>query len=113
MPEVIMSRFRLPYSVLVVIAASFAATAVAGAPRNAPAPALPAGDASHGEELYSECKGCHGLNMSRVGPKHCGVVGRAAGSVEGYHYSDVMKRAGFVWDEAHLDAFLNSPISYL
>jgi cytochrome c len=76
-------------------------------------PPLPKGDAAHGEELYAECRGCHALHAPRVGPPHCGVIGRQAGSVEGYHYSEAMKHAGFAWDEAHLDKFLNSPISYL
>ena len=102
--------FRFPTRIAVTFAAIvFAASAFAAAPREP----LPPGDADHGKELYAECKGCHALNVPRVGPPHCGVIGRPAGSVEGYHYSDVMKRAGFVWDDAHLDAFLNSPISYL
>jgi cytochrome c len=102
--------FRFPIRIATAFAAlMFAASAFAAAPREP----LPPGDADHGQELYAECKGCHALNVSRVGPPHCGVIGRAAGSVENYHYSDVMKRAGFAWDESHLDAFLNSPISYL
>ena len=72
-----------------------------------------AGDPAHGKELYEECKGCHALNETLIGPKHCGVFGRKAGSVPGYAYSDVMKNAGFVWDEKHLDDFLKSPITYL
>lgn len=106
-----MSRSFLSTEVLHIAIATMilAAPAFAGAPQ----PPLPPGDVAHGEELYAECRGCHALNATRVGPPHCGVIGRQAGSVEGYHYSDVMKHAGFVWDDAHLDAFLNSPISYL
>src|SRR4051812_6668053 len=76
--------------------------------------AAPAGDAVQGKAFYeAECKGCHGVNETVVGPKHCGVVGRKAGSVEGYAYSGVMKDAGFHWDAKRLDEFLMAPISYL
>lgn len=72
------------------------------------------GDARHGDELYAEqCKGCHELNETLVGPKHCGVFSRRAGSLPDYTYSDVMKRSGFIWDAKHLDEFLKAPISYL
>lgn len=70
-------------------------------------------DVTHGEEIYAECSGCHAVNETLVGPKHCGVFGRHAGTVPDFSYSDVMKRARFVWDEKHLDDFLKSPISYL
>jgi cytochrome c len=70
-------------------------------------------DLAHGRELYEECKGCHGLPDNVVGPRHCGVIGRRAGSVPDFIYSDVMKNSGIVWTDAKLDAFLTSPISYL
>ena len=73
---------------------------------------LPPGNIAHGKQLYEECKGCHAVNATLVGPKHCGVYGRKAGSVEGYAYSDVMKKSGITWDDAHLDAFLKSPFTY-
>lgn len=72
------------------------------------------GDPRHGDELYAEqCKGCHELHETLVGPKHCGVFSRRAGSVPDYAYSDVMKQSGFIWDTKHLDDFLKAPISYL
>ena len=72
------------------------------------------GDPQHGDEIYVEqCKGCHELNETLVGPKHCGVFSRRAGAVPDYDYSDVMKRSGIVWDVKHLDDFLKSPFTYL
>ena len=71
------------------------------------------GAIAHGEDIYAECSGCHALNETLVGPKHCGVFGRRAGTVPDFGYSDVMKEARFVWDEKHLDDFLKSPITYL
>ncbi len=36
-------------------------------------------------------------------------MGRRAGSVPGYHYSPGFAEADFVWDAAHLDAYLTRP----
>ena len=77
------------------------------------ATALPAGDAARGEKLYQECRGCHAYKGTLVGPPHCGVFGRKAGSVEGFAYSEAMKRSGITWDEAHLDAYLKDPQSVI
>lgn len=72
------------------------------------------GDPRRGDELYAEqCKGCHELHETLVGPKHCGVFRRRAGSVPDYAYSDVMKQSGIIWDATHLDDFLKSPFTYL
>lgn len=71
--------------------------------------ALALGDPKAGEALYSRCLACHSLEVNRTGPKHCGVVGRRAGSVPGYDYSPAMKRSKLVWSEANLDRFLADP----
>jgi cytochrome c len=42
-----------------------------------------------------------------------GVVGRAAGSVEGYKYSKAMAGSGLVWDAETLNGFLEKPKKYL
>ena len=68
-----------------------------------------AADAGKGEALYGRCLACHALEYDRVGPKHCGVVGRRAGAVEGFEYSAAMKRSKLVWDEKTLDRFLADP----
>jgi cytochrome c len=46
---------------------------------------------------------------NRLGPHLHGIVGRKAGSVANFAYSDSMKQAGLVWDEATLDRFLAEP----
>ena len=48
-----------------------------------------------------------------VGPPLYGVVGRPAGSVDGYPYSRTMKSAGFVWTPDRLRAYLPAPRDYL
>jgi cytochrome c len=37
------------------------------------------------------------------------VVGRKAGSVEGYNYSDANKESGITWDEATLAEYIKDP----
>ncbi len=74
------------------------------------AAALVAGDPAAGEAAYSRCQGCHSLEYNRTGPKHCGVVGRHAGSVPGYEYSPAMRKSPFVWNEKTLDRFLADPL---
>lgn len=73
----------------------------------------PKGDPVHGEQVYAQCQGCHKLQENFTGPKHCGVVGRKAGSVSDFAYSEAMKSSGLTWDAKTLDEFLTSPISYV
>jgi cytochrome c len=73
-------------------------------------PAQAAGDPARGEALYVRCQACHALAQDRVGPRHCGVVGRRAGSVPGYAYSPAMKSSHLVWNPATLDRFLTHPL---
>jgi cytochrome c len=84
--------------------------AVAGALWLAASPAH-AGDAVRGEQLYSRCIACHALASDRVGPRHCGLLGRRAGSVPGFFYTDEMKKSRLVWDEKTLDRFLAKPMA--
>ena len=74
--------------------------------------ALPAGaaDLKRGEEIYGRCMACHALAYDRVGPRHCGLIGRKAGSVPGFAYSTAMKRSGIVWTQKSLDRFLANPM---
>jgi len=51
------------------------------------AAALAAGDPQRGKEIYARCLACHALAYDRVGPRHCGLLGRRAGSVPGFAYS--------------------------
>jgi cytochrome c len=67
------------------------------------------GDARQGEKLYQACTGCHSIDEDDIGPRHRGVVGRRAGSVESYAYSAALKQSGIVWDEMQLDHWLSNP----
>jgi len=73
----------------------------------------PNGNAEHGKELYQVCQGCHKLTENSVGPMHCYLFGRAAGTVAGFDYSEAMKASGITWSSKKLDEFLTSPIAYV
>jgi len=53
--------------------------------------------------------GCHALDTDRIGPRHRGVFGRAAGGLVGYDYSPALRNARMVWDEQSLDRWLADP----
>lgn len=76
-------------------------------------PAQGAGDPTAGEKLYVRCQGCHSIDANRVGPRHQGLFGRAAGSLDDYNYSDAMRASGVVWDESTLDKFLTAPREFI
>ncbi len=73
------------------------------------------GDATHGEQVFKQCKVCHAVGPTAkagVGPVQNNVVGAKAGTRAGYNYSPAMKEAGekgIVWDEATLDKYLENP----
>jgi cytochrome c len=62
-----------------------------------------------GEALYERCQACHSLERNRTGPKHCGLIGRRAGSLPGIEYSPAMRGWGIVWTRENLDRFLADP----
>jgi len=93
-----------------VIAAA-CAVLTAGSPVLAAAPL--AGSPVRGAEVYGRCEACHALAYDRTGPRHCGVVGRRAGSVPGFAYSRAMQRAKLTWNESALDRFLANPLKTL
>lgn len=67
-------------------------------------------DVLHGEQVYARCLACHALAQDRVGPRHCGLLGRRAGSVPGFAYSQAMKNSHITWDEKTLSLFLAQPL---
>jgi len=89
---------------------SAAAIALA-AGTSASAWALGPGDEVRGDQVYVRCMACHSLASDRVGPRHCGLFGRLAGSVAGFEYSPAMKNSRIVWNDKTLDRFLSDPAS--
>jgi len=72
------------------------------------APAV-AADADHGKALFETCAACHSDRPDALGPNLRGVFGRPSASLDGYRYSNPMKRAGLVWDEANLRDYIANP----
>ena len=74
-------------------------------------------DVTAGEKVFKKCKACHKIgdgSKNGVGPHLTGVVGRPAGSVEGYKYGTGMKQAGaagLVWTEELILEYITDPSS--
>ena len=70
-----------------------------------------AGDAALGQKVFNKCKACHGAAepKNKVGPSLKGLIGRNAGSIEGFAYSEAMKTSGIVWSEDTLKPYLADP----
>ena len=66
-------------------------------------------DVTHGEALYQQCSSCHQPDRNSIGPKHCDLIDRKAGSVPNYNYSSAMKNSGITWTSDALDKFLDHP----
>jgi cytochrome c len=71
-------------------------------------------DAAAGEKVFAKCKACHvaDADTNKIGPTLKGVVGRTAGTHEGFKYSKAMVEAGqggLVWDDAALKTYLHDP----
>jgi cytochrome c len=60
---------------------------------------------------FTRCSICHAVNGSggKLGPDLTGVVGRKAGSVPGYAYSDAMKASKITWTPAEIEKFIAGP----
>lgn len=103
---------RLSLTVLAVLALSAA-------------PAFATGDAAKGEQQFKKCKSCHMVvspegdvlfKGGKVGPNLYGVIGRAAGSVEGFKYGKDLAAAGeggLIWDEENIVAYMADPKKFL
>jgi cytochrome c len=76
-------------------------------------PAAAAAESSmRGKILFLRCASCHDISTTsspKIGPSLKGVVGRQVASLEGYKYSPALKSQDFVWDAAHLDAWIKNP----
>lgn len=93
-------------------AAKFAKAKAEAAPVATAAPAKQqssvalAANAARGHELAQKCTYCHTMAKDEKpksgGPNLFGVVGRQAGSADGYHYSKSLAAAEFTWDEKKL-----------
>ena len=73
------------------------------------------GDADNGQRVFTQCRTCHQVQPGRnmVGPSLYGIIGREAGSVEGFRYSDANANSGIVWTEEIMYEYLENPARYI
>lgn len=78
-------------------------------------PAMAAGDAAKGKKVFNKCKACHsdqkGKNMT--GPSLFGVIGRKAGTEEGFTRYKGLKGADWTWNKEILMEYLKDPKKFL
>lgn len=69
------------------------------------------GDAAAGETVFTQCSACHVVEpgVNRVGPSLAGIVGSAAGAVEGYNYTEANANSGITWSPEKLFQYLENP----
>ena len=74
-----------------------------------------AADPVKGKKVFRKCVACHSLQegKNKIGPPLYNLLGRKAGTVEGYRYSKAMKNSDVVWDEESLDKFLTKPRKFI
>jgi cytochrome c len=77
-------------------------------------------DAANGEKEFARrCGTCHSIGggpKKPAGPDLTGVIGRQAGTVEGFNYSTLNKNAGaagLTWTEENINAYLPNPNDFL
>jgi cytochrome c len=77
------------------------------------------GKAEDGADVFKKCRACHDVGpdaKNKVGPLLNDIIGRAAGTIEGFTYSDANKGAGsngLVWTEDVLFKYLENPLTFM
>jgi cytochrome c len=67
-------------------------------------------DPRTGKDLFGRrCSGCHATDSNRVGPPLRGVLGRKAGTVAGFPYSEALRSSGIIWTADLLNEWLQDP----
>lgn len=100
-----MSKFP---DILVAATALFALTTAAHA-----------GDPAAGEKVFKKCAACHAVGdgaKHKVGPELNNVIGRTAGTAEGFKYSKAMIDAGaggLVWSEETIGSYMKDPKGFV
>jgi cytochrome c len=78
-------------------------------------PARADGDAAKGQKVFAKCKTCHEIatDKNKVGPTLQGVIGRKAGAVAGFKYSEAMRNSGVTWDTTTIAEYVAKPKEFI
>jgi cytochrome c len=71
-----------------------------------------AADVAAGERVFQKCMQCHRVGVGATnfyGPVLNGLIGRKAGTVPGYKYSQALEASGIVWERDTLSKYLKEP----
>lgn len=74
------------------------------------------GDATAGKRAFVKCMACHTVQegQHRVGPSLHGIVGKTAGTVEGFRtYSPANKNSGVTWTPEVMFDYLENPQRFM
>ncbi|NVJ92818.1 MAG: c-type cytochrome [Methylocystaceae bacterium] len=78
---------------------------------------LEPGDVARGEKVFKKCKACHTATEGgkhKVGPNLYGVIGRTAGTAEGYgKYSKAMEAFATPWTPELVEAYVEDATAFL
>lgn len=72
-------------------------------------------DVENGADVFKRCRACHDVGegaKNKVGPILNGIVGRKAGTIEGFAYSEANQKAGadgWVWTDEKMMEYLLNP----
>ena len=77
------------------------------------------GNPEEGEEVFKKCRACHDVGpgaKNKVGPLLNDIIGRKAGTIEGFEYSTANKDAGskgLTWTEDVMFKYLEQPLVFM
>jgi len=72
-------------------------------------------DLAAGKQSFAKCRACHSAEEgeNKIGPSLYGLIGRKAGTVPGFSYTEANKASGVTWDEETLFKYLESPQKFI
>ena len=81
------------------------------------APASAQGDSDAGQTVFTQkCAACHTIEAGGahhlLGPNLLGVVGRTAGTVEGWDFSPALQASKVVWNDENMNTWLTDPEAF-
>jgi cytochrome c len=119
-------RTGMPAALALALACT---SACGGKPPAAPATVAPAAapadlnamlasaDTKKGKILFLQCRACHSVTAEnepgKIGPTLYGVLGRPAGTVPGFIYSDAVAKSGLTWTPENIARWIERPSDFL